>query len=151
MKYTLEIAIQKPIEVVASTFYSAENMKHWQEGFVSATNISGTPGEEGSKTKLTYKMGRREVSMIETIVKNNLPHEFHATYETKGIYNIQKNYFEYLDSSATKWISKSEFKFTSLFFKVYSFIAPGSFKKQSLKYMKDFKKFTEKGISVVDI
>lgn len=148
MKYTLEIAIQKPIETVSQAFESIENMKHWQKGFVNLEPISGLPGEEGSKCKLVYKMGKREVEMVETIVKNNLPHEFHSTYETKGIYNFQENYFEILDANATKWVSVSEFKFTNFMMKAFSFIVPGSFKKQSFTYMQDFKNFVEKGISV---
>ncbi|GLB52224.1 hypothetical protein NBRC110019_12630 [Neptunitalea chrysea] len=148
MKYTLEIAIQKPIEAVAESFDSLENLKHWQRGFQKLEPLSGTPGEEGSKSKLIFKTGKRDIEMIETIVKKNMPHEFHCTYETKGVYNIQENYFEILDANATKWISKSEFRFTNFIFKVYSFLMPGSFKKQSYIFMKDFKNYLEKGTSV---
>lgn len=149
MKYTLEITIQKPIEVVVSAFDSVENMKHWQKGLISYEPISGDPGAEGSKSRLVYKMGKREIEMVETIVKKNLPSEFHGTYEADGVYNIQENYFEILDQDATKWISVSEFKFVSFTMKLVGFLMPGSFKKQSFKYMQDFKTFIEKGISAV--
>ena len=48
MKYTLEILIDQPREKVVELFDNPDNMKHWQEGFVSLTHISGTPGEIGA-------------------------------------------------------------------------------------------------------
>ena len=39
-------------------------------------------------------MGKREMEMIETIIKRNFPEEFHSTYDAKGVHNIQKNYFK---------------------------------------------------------
>ncbi|MEO2058942.1 MAG: SRPBCC family protein, partial [Mesonia sp.] len=45
-------------------------------------------------------------------------------------------------------ISESEFQFSSFAMKVMGFLMPGAFKKQSLKYMKDFKAFVEDGKSV---
>ncbi len=150
MKYTLEITIQAPLEEVIKKFDSVENMKHWQRGFVSYNHISGTPGKEGAQAELTYKMGKREITMVETITKINLPHEFHGTYDAKGVHNIQKNYFEALDDTTTKWTSESEFKFSSFAMKFFAFIMPGAFKKQSYQYMKDFKAFVEEGKSVAD-
>jgi hypothetical protein len=141
MKYTSEIDIDLPRTRVIELFDNADNLAKWQEGFVSFETISGKPGEEGAKAKMEYKMGKREIKMIETITKRNLPNEFNGTYEAKGVFNIIENRF--IDNGdSTKWISVNEFQFKG-FMKLFAIFMPGAFKKQTLKYMKDFKKFAE--------
>ena len=63
--------------------------------------------------------------------------------------HIQKNYFRE-ENGKTRWISESEFQFSGFGMKLMGLLMPGAFKKQSLKYMEDFKNFAEKGISVLD-
>ena len=148
MEYTTEIIIEKPLQEVAKKMNSAENMKHWQEGLVSAEHISGTPGEFGAKMKLQYNFGKRKMELIETITKHDFPNEFHATYTTKGVRNIQQNYFESTPEGHTKWVSKNEFQPTNFMMNAMLFLMPGAFKKQTKKYMTNFKNFAEKGLSV---
>ncbi|MFK7954108.1 MAG: hypothetical protein AB8B73_14765 [Ekhidna sp.] len=65
-----------------------------------------------------------------------------STYETKGIFNTQNNYFKE-EGDKTRWISVSEFQ-CSGFMKVISFFfGEKTFKKQSQVYMYDFKAFAE--------
>jgi hypothetical protein len=87
MKYTTEVEINQPVQKVVELFDNPDNMKEWMEGLQSFETISGTPGHEGSKAKFIYKMGKREIEMIETITKRNLPKEFTGTYEAKGVFN----------------------------------------------------------------
>lgn len=150
MKYTTEVIINKPRKEVIEKLDSLENMKHWQRGLVNATPLEGTPGEEGATMKLEYKMGKREMEMKETIIKRNLPEEFHATYDAKGVHNIQQNYFKEVDQNTTKWVSESEFQFQGFGMKLIGFLMPGAFKKQSQKYLNDFKNFVENGTSVAN-
>lgn len=149
MKYTTEIIVDLPRDEFIKKLDNAENMKHWQRGLVDYELLSGTPGEEGARMNLKYKMGKREIEMVETIIKRNFPEEFHATYDAKGVHNIQKNYFKE-ENGKTRWISESEFQFSSFGMKLMAFLMPGAFKKQSMKYATDFKNFAEKGISVQD-
>lgn len=148
MKYTIETIINLSREETIRKLDNVENIKHWQRGLVSAEHISGTPGEVGAKMKLSYKFGKREMELMETITKRNFPHEFHATYDTKGMHNIQENYFEAVGMDQTKWTSKSEFIASSFMLRMMMFLMPGAFKKQSKIYMEDFKNFAEKGTSV---
>ena len=150
MKYTTEIIVELPLEEVIKKFDNTENMKHWQRGLIAAEHISGTPGEFGAKMKLIYKMGKRHLELLETITHRNLPHEFHGTYTTKGMHNIQENYFESTPNGHTKWTSKSEFMPLGFTMKLLTGVMPSAFKKQSLQYMKDFKNFAENGISVAN-
>lgn len=150
MKYTSEIIINKPIAEVINKLDSKENMKHWQRGLVGVEDLEGVPGQVGAKMKINYQMGKRKMEMIETITKNEFPNDFHAIYDVKGVHNIQRNFFEAIDENTTKWTSHSEFQFKSLGMKVFGFLMPGAFKKQSMKYLNDFKNFVEKGISVAE-
>jgi uncharacterized membrane protein len=142
MKYTTEIEIEKPIEKVIELFDNADNLKKWMEGLQSFEHISGTPGQPGAKSRLFFKIGKREVEMIETITVRNLPDEFSGTYEAKGVFNIVKNRFEELSDTKTKYITENEFQFKG-FMKIFAFLMPGAFKKQSYKYLELFKHFAE--------
>lgn len=142
MKYTLDITIALPRPQVIELFDNPDNMKHWQQGFVSLTPLSGTPGQVGAQSKLIYRMGKREVEMIETITKRDLPREFSGTYEAKGVWNEVRNTFQEADAHSTKWTSHVDFRFRG-FMRLMAFFMPGAFKKQSYKYMQDFKTFAE--------
>ena len=142
MKYTTEIEINKPIEQVIDLFDNPDNMSKWMEGLQSFEHISGTPGQVGAKSRLVFKMGKREIEMIETVTVRNLPDEFSGTYETKGVVNIVRNKFEKISENKTRYLTENEFQFSG-FMKIFGFFMPGSFKKQSMKYLQDFKKFAE--------
>lgn len=143
MKYTVETEINLPIARVVELFDDPENLKHWQPGLISFEPISGTPGQPGAKSKLKYKMGKREIEMIETITVRNLPQEFSGTYEAKGVFNIVKNYFRPVSDNKTKYINETEFQFSG-FMKLIGFLMPGAFRKESEKYLRQFKEFAEK-------
>lgn len=143
MKYTTQIDINLPIDRVVELFDNPDNMKRWMEGLQSFEPISGTPGKEGAKSKLKFQMGKRSIEMIETITVSNLPEEFTSTYETKGVFNIVKNRFEPIDEQNTRYIQDQDFQFQSLTMKVMGLLMPGAFKKQSMKYLTDFKNFAE--------
>lgn len=142
MKYSNEIILEVPLDKVIVLFDSEENMFKWQPELISFEHQSGEKGEVGAKSRLLYKMGKREVEMIETITVKNLPKEFSATYEAKGVWNEMKNYFEAIDEQSTRWISESHFKFSG-FMKVMAFFMGNSFKKQSQQYLDNFKEFAE--------
>ncbi len=143
MKYTIEVEINQPVNKVIELFDNPDNMKKWMEGLQSFETISGTPGQEGAKSKLHFRMGNRELEMIETITKRNLPDEFSGTYEAKGVYNIVKNFFIPSGDRKTKYVTEQEFQFKG-FMKLMATFMSGAFKKQTLKYMNAFKEFAEK-------
>lgn len=149
MKYTTEIVVDVPREEFIKKMDDPDNMKHWQQGLIGYEQLSASPGQEGSRMSLSYEMGKRKMDLVETIIKKALPEEIHMTYETKGVHNIQKNYFKEEDEK-TRWVSESEFQFSGFGMKLMGFLMPGAFKKQSLKYMQDFKAFAENGTSVLN-
>jgi len=142
MKYSEEIVINKPVEKVVELFDNPDNLKKWMEGLQSFEPLSGEPGQPGARSRLKFKMGNREIEMIETIITRKLPEEFSGTYEIKGVFNIVKNRFIRLPDNKTKYITEQEFQFKG-FMKFIAILMPGIFKKQSRKYLTDFKKFVE--------
>ena len=94
MKYTTEIVVDVPREEFIKKMDDPDNMKHWQQGLIGYEQLSASPGQEGSRMSLSYEMGKRKMDLVETIIKKALPEEIHMTYETKGVHNIQKNYFK---------------------------------------------------------
>jgi len=143
MKYSSEIEINLPVKKVVELFDNPDNLKHWQPGLQSFQHLSGTPGEPGAKSKLHFKMGKRDIEMIETITVRNLPEEFSGTYEAKGVWNEVKNHFISLDENRTLYRCENEFQFSG-FMKIIGFLMPGAFKKESMKYLVQFKEFAEK-------
>jgi uncharacterized membrane protein len=142
MKYTNTIEINQPVSKVVKLFDNADNMGKWMKGLQSFEHISGTPGQPGAKSRLRFKMGKREVEMVETITVRNLPHEFSGTYEAKGVYNIVSNRFEKISENKTRYVTENEFRLKG-FMKLIGIIMPGAFKKQTMQYLEDFKRFAE--------
>jgi carbon monoxide dehydrogenase subunit G len=142
MKYTSEIEIDKPIDRVIELFDNPDLMGKWMEGLQSFEPISGKPGQVGAKSRLRFKIGKREIEMVETITVRQLPEEFSGTYEAKGVFNIVKNKFMALPGNRTRYVTEQEFQFSG-FMKVIGLLMPGAFRKQSLKSLNDFKNFAE--------
>jgi carbon monoxide dehydrogenase subunit G len=143
MKYTNEIIINRPVTEVVEKFDSAENLFKWMNGLLEYEHISGESGRPGSKSKFVMKSGNRKMDMVETILSNNLPDEFSAVYEMKGLENIQVNHFTELSDNKTKYTCEAEFKFENFGMKLIGMLFPGAFKKQSYGFMKNFKEFVE--------
>lgn len=147
MKFTVQIDIALPRDRVVELFDSADNLFKWQRGLKSFEHISGTPGQPGAKSRLVFKMGKRNFSLIETITKRALPDEFDGTYDAKGVHNIVRNRFIETGPSATRWVSECEFQFRGLM-RIMAFLMKKAIPKQNLRFMQDFKAFAEHGTDV---
>lgn len=144
MKYDLELDIQVPRPRVVALFDDPENLKEWQPGLLGHEALEGPPGEVGSTARLRYKMGKREIEMVETVTERDLPDTFAGTYEAKGVHNRVTNRFIEVDEATTRWHLETEFTFTTLPMKIMGSLMPGTFKKQSRQFMEQFKAFAEK-------
>lgn len=143
MKYSHEITIDLPREKVVELFNNQENAFKWMEGLESWDQLSGSPGEEGAKSRLKYQTKRGEMIIDEEITKKELPEMINFVFTSKGVTNWNDNRFESLNDNQTKWVQSNVFKCKGMV-KIFAALMPGAFKKQSLKYMNDFKQFAEK-------
>lgn len=143
MKYVMDIDIDMPVDKIVELLNNPDNLYKWMEGLVSLEHLEGTPGKAGAKSKLKFKMGNREIEMIETIQISNLPEELNAEYQADGTQNRVIVSLESLPGNKTRYITEQEFKFSNPFMKIMGFLMPGAFKKQSQKNLVAFKKFAE--------
>ena len=143
MHYITETLINLPRNRVIELFDNPDNLYKWQEGLQSFEHISGTPGEPGAKSRLKYKMGKREFEMIEHLDEKDFPRYFAGRYEMPQMLNTIKNTFEEVGESQTKWIVDSHFELSGFIMKTMAFFMPGSFKKQTRKMCDNFKRFAE--------
>ncbi len=143
MKFTEQIDIDLPRDRVIALFDSTENLCKWQPELPGFEHQSGEPGQVGAQSQLRYRMGKKECSMIETITVRNLPDEFSGTYETDGMWNEVRNRFVAHGPDTTRWISDNEFRCQGLL-RIMAFIMPGMFRKQTCRYMQQFKAFAER-------
>lgn len=142
MKYDVKVEIEAPRPRVIELFDNSENLVKWQPSLLEFEHLTGNPGEKGATSKMRYKMGSKEVTMVETVVKNDFPSSFVATYEAKGVWNEVINTFEETGVGRTSWSMQSEFQCKGIM-RVLSFLMPGVFKKETLKQMNHFKTFVE--------
>lgn len=144
MKFTCSVEIDLPIEKVAQLFKDPDNLSKWQDGFVSMEHLSGNPGEPGAKSKLIYKTGGGKIELVETILTNKLPHKFSGKYEAKQMVNTMKSRFSKLENSKTKWMAELEYtEMNGFMIKLMAWLMPGIFKKQTQKWLDQFKAFAE--------
>ena len=137
----MDIAL--PRSRVIELFDTPGNMKEWQPELLSYDHMSGESGQVGAKTKMVYQMGNREIEMVETVTRRNLPDEFVGTYEADGVWNEIANTFVESSPDSTQWILTSEFVCSGFFMKMLAAVAPGSFKKQTRTFMDRFVAFAE--------
>ena len=84
------------------------------------------------------------MELIETIITNNLPYEKKALYEHTNMTNTQTTKFESISEGRTLFISEVEYtKFNGFIPNLMAKFFPGVFKKQSQKWMNQFKVFAE--------
>lgn len=140
MKFSCEITIDAPLHQVVDVFIEPDNLKHYQDGFISKKLISGNEGAVGEISKLVYK----KLELKETILINNLPEEFKGLYEHKHMTNTMHVKFKSLSENKTHYSSEIEYtKFNGFFIKTIATLFPGLFKKQVYKWMMQFKIYTE--------
>ena len=141
MKYTSEITIDLPRDRVIELFDDPQNLKHWQPGFQSFEPLSGSPGHPGAKSRLVYRMNNREVVLIETVTRRNLPENFDGTYDSEHATTSVHNRFT-KKGRQTLWTIETEFKFQGLI-KIVAWMFRGALRKQTEQFMRLFKEFAE--------
>jgi len=143
MKFKLEIPINKPRVEVWKAFDNAENMKKWQPTLIKFEPVSGTPGQVGAVSKLTYDENGREFALIEKITRRDEPNRFDGVYENNFADNVIRNTFVEQGKDQTLWVMETEFKFKTLLMKIMGPAMKKSFVTRTQKDMERFKEMAE--------
>ncbi len=146
MKYTVCVEINKPLQEVLDVFLDPTQAQYWMEGLEEMKHESGTQGEVGSKSTLTFSMNNRTITMTETIVSKQLPEEMTFEYDDLSgkVYNIVRCEFEAIDEYKTEYRTVNTFEFKGFVMKTFGFLFPSMFKNQSKKYLQNFKNHVER-------
>lgn len=144
MRFTSTVDINLPLEKVAVLFADPANLKHYQEGFLRKELIQGSPGEKGAVSHMFYEWGRRKLQLEETVISNDLPHEFFAQYHHENMDNTMKSCFVSLSENSTRYQAEIEYTaFRGFMPKLIATLFPGVYKRQVQKWLNNFKEFAE--------
>ena len=144
MKFALELPLQKSRDKVWKAFDNPENTKIWQPSLINFETVSGTQGQTGAVSKLTYKEGKREFSLIEKVTHRAEPDRFDVIYENEFADNSVKNTFVIVNDNETLWRSEVEFKFKTIIMKLIGPSMKTNYILRTERDMQRFKDFVEK-------
>jgi uncharacterized membrane protein len=143
MKFKLETIIDKPCAKVWKAFDNVENMSKWQPTLINHELIEGELSQPGAVSKLTYKQGEREFSLIERITHRDEPNDFDGVYENDFADNTVKNKFIEQAKDQTLWVVETEFKFKTLLMKIMGNVMKKNYVKRTQRDMQRFKEMVE--------
>ncbi|MCR3750236.1 SRPBCC family protein [Lentzea californiensis] len=158
MKYTLSMEIALPRERVVQLLSDPEHMPKWLRGLVEHEPLSGVHGQVGTRSRVVMQSGQQKFEGIETITRREpvdlqgLARESVVHYEreivAKGMWSAARERFTEIGPETTLWVSENEYRFSGVLMRLVGLLMPGTFRKQSLQHMQDFKAFAEHGQDV---
>ena len=143
MKFKLELPINRPRAEVWRLFDDPANIHKWQSSLIKVERISGIAGQLGATSKLTYKSGEREYSLIEKVTFRAESERLDGLYENEFAENAVKNTFVEQGKEATLWKVEVIFKFKTLLMKVLGPLTKKNFVIRTQRDMERFKALAE--------
>ncbi|HEX6342153.1 SRPBCC family protein [Umezawaea sp.] len=158
MKYTVSMEIALPREKVAQLLADPEHLPKWLRGLVLHEPLSGEHGQVGTTSRVVLRTGRQEFECTETVTRRE-PVDLHGIagdavvhFEReivgKGMWSAVSDRLTETGQGTTLWVNENEYRFSGLAMRLVGLVMPGSFRKQSLRHMEDFKAFAERGKDV---
>ena len=158
MKYTVSIEIAKPLEEAAQLLADPAHVPKWLRGMVLHEPQDGVHGHVGTKSRVVMQTGQQKFEAIETItrreptdlrgiLKGSVVH-FEREIVGEGMWSAARERLTEVGPDTTLWVSENEYRFSGLLMRLVGLLMPGSFRKQSLQHMQDFKAFAEQGRDV---
>lgn len=158
MKYTVSIEIALPQERTVQLLADPTHLPKWLRGMVLHEPLNGTHGEVGTRSRVVMQMGLQKIEATESITRlepanlHEIPKNSVVHYEreivTAGMWNAARERFTEAGPETTLWESENEYRFSGLLMRLLGPVMRGSFRKQSLQHMQDFKAFAELGRDV---
>lgn len=143
MKFKLELTINRHRASVWKAFDNPHNMSKWQPSLKRVELLSGTQGQPGAVSKLTYEESGREFSLVEKVTYREEPHRLDGVYENEFADNPIRNTFIEQGENETLWVVETEFKFKTPLMKLLGPIMKKNFVRRTQRDMERFKKLVE--------
>jgi len=141
MKFSFEIRIDADLETVWEAFDDAGKLDRWQPTLESVEHRSGTPGEPGAVSELTFDENGRKILMKETLTELRKPHFKAVIYESDFHNAIVVNHFKDTGDT-TLWTMHANHRFKG-FGKLMAIFIAGSIRKRIEEDMNRFKLLVE--------
>jgi hypothetical protein len=142
MKSVVELDIDGPRERIAALFADPANNPRWMDELARCEPLSGSLGTTGSTYRMVPKTG--DMVFVATIVSRNLPDEVRLRLDGKNVIVSITDRFSVTSAGATRLRSVEEFQFTSLFSRLFGFLAQRSIRRAHRKHIESFKEFAER-------
>ncbi|GIE28569.1 hypothetical protein Ait01nite_016140 [Actinoplanes italicus] len=158
MKYTVSLEIAQPRERVAQLLADPAHLPFWLRGLVVHEPIEGPHGHAGTKSRVVLEMGGQKFEATETVTRrepvdlHEIPSgtvvHFEREIVGQGMWNAARERLTEAGPQTTLWESENEYRFSGVMMRLVGLLMPGTFRKQSLQHMKDFKAYAEHGTDV---
>lgn len=158
MRYTVSLEIDLPRERVAQLLADPEHLPKWLRGMVVHEPLNGVHGHVGTRSRVVLRTGGQEFEATETITRREpvdlqrIPAETVVHFERevvgKGMWSSTADRLTEKGPSTTLWESENEYRFSGVLMRLVGLLMSGTFRKQSLQHMEDFKAFAERGQDV---
>lgn len=155
MKYTVSIEIALPCEEVAQLLADPAHLPKWLRGLVLHEPLNGEHGHVGTKSRVVLQMGEQQFEGTEIITRrepadlSGIPNGSVVHFEREivgaGMWSAVRDRLTAAAPETTLWVQESEYRFSSWLMRLVGLLMPGTFRKQSLQHMQDFKAFAEQG------
>ncbi len=160
MKYTVSLEIALPRERTVQLLADPAHLQKWLRGVVTHEPLNGMHGEAGTRSRVVMQMGQQTMEATETITRrepadlHEIPRDVVVHYEreivAEGMWNAARERLTEAGPGTTLWVSENEYRFDSVLMRLVAPLMRGTFRKQSLQHMRDFKAFAELGTDVRD-
>ncbi|MCK8060533.1 MULTISPECIES: hypothetical protein [unclassified Fusibacter] len=145
MKYTCEVMINKPRELVVEAYRNTEWLSYWYEGFVSIKPLMRNFGVAGSKAILKCEQNG-EISEISAVVESvNEPESVTLRFQMENVWYraISELYEDDTEAMVrTRWVQRIEFHFPGIL-AITSLLNKKFYYNNTLRKMNRFKAFVE--------
>lgn len=136
------VEVDRPLKDVYAAFNNPDNMPRWLEGLQRTEQISGRPGEVGSKMKQIYLERGRIVEMIETMTAHEPMKSMSGNLEAPGM--TCAIHIEFVDKGAsTVVVARTNMKAQSFLMTLMTPFIRGAVRKRQRGDLARFKSLIE--------
>ncbi|MFT6210920.1 MAG: carbon monoxide dehydrogenase subunit G [Bacteroidia bacterium] len=142
MKFKSEVEIAKSMDELIVLIQDPENTLKWLDGLRSVKHISGELRQAGAISKVVFDSPAGRLHITETVISNELPHEYIIRYDGIG-YTSYSNYtFQELSDGLTRFTMLQQVELKGAL-KLAGGLVKGKMSRQLSISAEGFKRFAE--------
>ncbi len=136
------VTVNAPVEKVWDIFMNPANLKHWLTGFVSIEHLSGTIGQVGSISKMTFIEHGRQLEIIEKVLHLNSLQQYSFSMQSDTIDSLTDVRFVSI-GQITEIIQAVQYSPNGFLMKIFMPFLKGKMKKRMTDDLSNLKAFIE--------